>query len=260
MNCKNCTEELHQDHNYCASCGAEVVNERISSKRLMRRFANDFFGFDNRYLVTLVAMTIRPGVILFDYLHGVRKKYVNPFTFLAIGSAVTMLIMNEYSQYSINDFQNLFGSSAVSESSEAGAVFSQSAVENSIKIQKLIMKYFNFITFLILPFYAFIAYLVYRKPYNYAEHLVINCYIQGYLFLLTLITFLLGYYVNPLINSFSFIIAPIYYLYTYGKLYKYGFWKTILKFLLFFAYMIGFTIVLCFIMIIGGILYAKLFM
>ena len=52
-----------------------------------------------------------------------------------------------------------------------------------------ILRNFNIITFLFLPFYALLSKLTYTKPHNFGEHIVINSYILGTTMFLTLFSF-----------------------------------------------------------------------
>ncbi len=78
------------------------------------------------------------------------------------------------------------------------------------------------------PFFAFISFLVFRKTYNFWEQLIINMYLQSIVILFNV--FLLIISISTNFNLFgigSIIITFIYYSYVYKKLYDLN-WKELL--------------------------------
>lgn len=243
MNCKNCEQDIINTTNFCPDCGAKVVSERITTKKLWRNFATDFFGWDNKYLITLKKLVFKPEQILSEYINGTRKKYVAPFVFLAIGTAIAMLVFTEFSDKYIELVSSFNGQQfdfiqehlGTEEGFECYEEDKKEYIENNAEVQKSILKYFNIFTFLLIPIYAFIAYRVFGKPHNYAEHLVINCYVQGVTFLIATIAFLASVFINPVIYSLSILLSITYYSYVYKRLNGYGIGTVILKLFKFLA-------------------------
>ncbi len=262
MNCKNCHDPLQEEYKYCSSCGAQVVSERISIKRLTNNFLSEYFGWDNRFLITIKALLIKPEVICKEYLDGVRRKYVAPFAFLAIGTALAMLLFNEYSDKYL-ELANMVNNKQYElieeqfnhdESEEVIKNHRLESIELNTKIQSTILKYFNIFTFLMVPFYALVTFLVYRKPYNYGEHLVIVSYLQGLIFLSSLLFFVLALKFHPALYYCNLLVAVFLYLNTYRRLYKESFARTILRLLKFIAIVLGFLIVFMLIGFLVGLL------
>ena len=250
MNCKNCDFPLQETHHYCANCGAKVIRERISMRKLLRDFLNDFFGWDNKYLTTLTSIVTKPDVVFTNYLSGVRKKYVAPFTYLAIGTAFAMLIFNFFSEEYIAVSGAMNSSEYEVINQQLGHNITPEYVEQqrelNIKVQNFFLKYFNIITFLLAPVFAAATRFVFGKPYNYGEHLVITCYIQGTLFLSAIVFFILSIYTIPSLFMASSAVGVFFYLYAYGKLYRLTVGQLFVKFLKFLGIMLvaGLTIVL----------------
>ena len=94
MRCKNCSHQLSNHTKYCEECGAKVILERITFKKLIIESFNQSFGWDNRYFLTFIGLLLRPHQIIKDYLQGVRKRYLNPFAFFAIGAAARLLVFS----------------------------------------------------------------------------------------------------------------------------------------------------------------------
>lgn len=249
-NCKNCQEDLVEVSSFCSNCGAKIVLERISIRSLWISFANDFFGWDNKYLLTLKSLLLYPERVFKAQINGVRKRYVPPFIFLAIGTALAMLIFNQYAAEYIDltkaiseqEFQ-LIGDQ-LEGSIDMGAFEKEkdAQVKMSEEAQGTVLKFFNLFTFFLIPFYTLIAYLIFGKPYNYAEHLVIACYIQGFLFMTTIFFFGLSLVFNPAIYGLSFMVMIAYYLYAYGRLYNYTKGKIVIKLLKFLGILLSFLV------------------
>ena len=260
MNCKNCQSELSDHHKYCPQCGAQVVAKRINTKSLFNEFLYNFFGWDNSFIKTLRDMIIRPHRVVSDYLNGVRKRYVSPFIFVAVGTGLAMLVFNALSEQYL-EFSNTLNEQQVEiikenlDIKEGSKEEKQSQkqynnLQNPEEIQKSILKYFNIVTFLLLPLYTLVSFLVFGRKLNYGEHLVVNCYLQGFSFFLGVLLFLASIYLYPPIYYFQFVIIITYYLFTYAKLLNFGIGKAILKLLLFIIVLILVIIVISIIILI----------
>ena len=121
MNCKNCQSLLEKDSNYCNNCGAKVILKRINFKNLLLEFFIINFGVDSRFFLTIRKMATSPEDVLNEYLEGVRRCYLNPFAFLAIGAGLSLLIFN----YFADDFiaiQNQVNQAQVDELKKAAAI------------------------------------------------------------------------------------------------------------------------------------------
>lgn len=261
MNCKNCQHTLEQDALFCDYCGAKVIKNRITLKFLLSELFARVFGLDNKYFITLKKMLIAPQEVLEGYVNGVRKRYVNPISFFALGLTISLFLLNYFADHFVNinldsaknqfeiisSFENKLGVNSMSE---------EEFIKNTKKSTEFTVRYMNLISFLLLPFYALISYIVYRKPYNYAEHLVINTYLSGFAFVLSTIAFLISLVTTPSIYYYGTFLFLLYYPYAYGKLYKLGFWEAVLKLLILLGlFLVGFIIIFI-ISILVGFLFA----
>ena len=260
MNCKNCGTELRANEGFCGWCGAKVINKRITFKTIFTEFLTAI-GWDNKYFFTLKSLIVHPQVVFKEYLDGTRKKYVNPFTFFAIGAAITVFVFtqfaDEYVQRAnyISDKNYELIYNKIIEITEKEAKVS---LEEFIEIQKNIsstglrslLKYFTPLSFILLPFYALIALFVFKKPYNFGEHFVINAFVQGITFIGITLFFVLSLSLHPSIFYLGSLFTIIYYIYAYARLYEYTLKKVILKLLKF----IGITFVACFLCLLLGFL------
>lgn len=210
-------------------------------------------GLESLYFNTLKKMLSSPHEVLNEYLTGVRKRYVNPFAFLAVGAALSLITFNFFS----DDFKKIQSNTDTEEIKEMKALVEkdlstiknisekelialkkeQSSAKFRLNFQEeylnFFLKYFNLITFLFLPFYALVSKWTYRKPHNYGEHIIMNAYLQGFTMYISVITFFISMFTHSLVYMCSMLLYIIYYLFAFGKLYNHSFRKSILKFLRF---------------------------
>lgn len=233
MNCKNCTHPLVAVDLFCAHCGAKVVTEPLQIKSLWLNFSDEVLGWDNRFFRTIKALVLRPQVLITEYLSGTRKKYLSPFLFLSIGLAFSTFLFSMFS----DQFVEL----------NSGGIYKELAINDAQiainqNISKIVLKLFNLIIYLVIPIYALISSIVFRKPHTYAEHLIINCYVQGITFLGSGIIFVVALQTNLWVYYLSNIMVIAYYLYVYSKLYQLKALQIVLKALKFFGVALLFSL------------------
>lgn len=258
MICKNCKNPISETSKFCNSCGAKVVTNRITVKNLLSDVSHNIFGWDNKFFFTIKSLVLKPGVLLREYFEGTRKKYVNPFTFLAIGMAVNLfvfnafdeeffLVMGDFNQAQLDWYGETLGGPF------ADPEFKEQQLEDSTHSTRIILKYFNLFVILLMPLYTFLAFLVYRKPYNYGEHLIVNSYIQGFSFLTTTIVFFISLLLHPAFYLLIYPLLILYYTYVYGRLYKLTIGESILKFIIFLVILISTALVIGILLFVAGI-------
>ena len=253
MNCKNCQKSLENYSHFCNNCGAKVVLQRINFKNLLLEFFIVNFGVDSRFFLTIRKMATHPEDVLNEYLEGVRRRYVNPFAFLAVGAGLSLIIFN----YFADDFitiQNQVNKTQI-ENLKKAADIDLNNIEGLSKkeIQKLkikkktaqvqldymegmwdfMLRYFNLLTFVFLLIYAVLSKWTFWKPHNFGEHIVINGYIYGFTTYITLIAFFFAILIHPTIYVATIFISILYYMYALGRFYKLSLGKNILKLLRF---------------------------
>lgn len=264
MNCKNCNHTLQDEGKFCPNCGGKVIQNRLSIKTIWHNFANEVLGWDNRYFITLKMLLLHPDILLKEYLGGVRKKYVAPFTFLAIGTALAMLVFNQFADEYVSISETM-GKAPVQlmgnylDDDLKNSTSYQESLDHQLEVtretQYMLLKYFNILSFALIPIYGLIALLVFWKPYNFGEHLIITCYIQGFLFLVGVILFTTSILTkSTLAYALYSAFTSIYYLYAYGKLYKFKFKHYIIAIFKFIGVVVGISLVLGIIMGIVGII------
>ncbi len=166
MNCKNCGNTLRTDYSFCPDCGAKVIRNRITVKSLFYDFFERYFNLDNTFFKTLSHMIIKPQEVCGGYISGLRKKYLNPVSMLAIAltaSGFILFLMKKVAWDSI-DFSSI---SYARTSADGGTE----------KIMSSTMEYSSLIYFFYIPIIAFASFVTFnKKGYNFPEHIVSAIY------------------------------------------------------------------------------------
>lgn len=271
MNCKNCKKSLEKYSHFCNNCGAKVVIERITFKKLFIEFFIVNFGVDSRFFLTIRKMATHPEDVINEYLEGIRRRYINPFTFLAVGAGLSLIIFNYFAddfiaiQNSVNSVQlEEFKKQASKEIPNTESASKQEI--EKIKIEKKVaqfqlnlmegmwdfmLRYFNLLTFVFLLIYGVLSKWTFRKKHNFGEHIVMNAYIYGFTTYITIVAFFLAILIHPSIYMATIVCTILYYMYAFGRIYKLSIVRNILKL---FRFFIGFIALFIISVIVIGVL------
>lgn len=166
MECRNCSDSLRTDYSYCPACGAKVIRNRLTIKNLWYDFIERYFNVDNTFLRTFWHLIMKPQIVIGGYVEGIRKKYLNPVSYLAIAlslSGITLFLMRKAFKNGI-DLSNLSGGENMN--NELGQ-----------KIMSSVFDYTSFLFLLYIPVFAFAGWITFNKrDYNLSEHFVTAIY------------------------------------------------------------------------------------
>jgi len=188
--CKNCGTELAEHDSYCPNCGAEVVEERLTLPYLLTKLWQALTDWDSAFVRTLRQLTVKPGIVIQAYNTGVRKRFSNPWKYMLISLTILglYLYINPFPTFGEMDLKNSLetgyelGGGELEKDEEAQEQLEDFENMDS-QMQKLLTNpnYYNFTFFLLIPIYTLITFLLFRKyRYNYAEHLVLNAYLNAH--------------------------------------------------------------------------------
>lgn len=186
MYCKNCTASLRTDFSFCPSCGAKVIRNRLTVKNIWFDITERFFNIDNTFLSTFLHLFTKPHIVIEGYLAGVRKKYVNPVSYMAIALTLTglMLFFLKRSFPEGLDF-DLFNT----------GVYDQEVAK---KMTDFMFTFHSALFLLYIPILAGCGYIAFKKKaYNYPEFVITFIYTQAQLSLFAVGTTLLVLAIAP---------------------------------------------------------------
>ncbi len=90
--CKNCGTNFKG--NYCPNCGQSTKEFDRPFSILIYDFMGTMFAFDTRFLKTLRALIISPGLYSSEFVKGKRATYMQPFKFYVFVSFVFFLLLH----------------------------------------------------------------------------------------------------------------------------------------------------------------------
>ncbi len=89
--CLNCGAERLGD--YCQGCGQYHLDNRLTLRVVWREFAERFLKLERGLAATVLLALRNPGGLARRYVAGERRRFVNPISFLLIGSAISVLLL-----------------------------------------------------------------------------------------------------------------------------------------------------------------------
>lgn len=97
--CLNCNTALYPKQNFCPTCGQRANTSRYTFKELFHQFLVTLTNVERGLWLLLKGSVIRPGKTAIEFVEGKRKRYYNPFTFLALVISLTLLTNGWFKYY-----------------------------------------------------------------------------------------------------------------------------------------------------------------
>lgn len=164
--CKTCAAPL--SGNYCSRCGQKVITRRITMRTLFSEFISLITNADRGLLHTFWMLLTNPGKVARDYVGGSTVLYASPLRYTLVGTAFITLVFIGMGVYD-RQMEEMDGMMRQGQSQEAEMI--------SHQINDLMKQYYQLISILFIPIFAWMTRLLFRKSQlNYAEHLVANAY------------------------------------------------------------------------------------
>ena len=241
MPCKNCKTTLTETADYCYSCGAKVIRNRLTFKNLFNDFSETYLNFDNAFLKTFLTLFTKPEDVIDSYIYGTRKKYANVISYFALAitiSGLYLVILKKFFPEAL-DYSSLN--------------FSPQQAEFQKKNMTFVEEYQSLLMMLYVPLYAIMARVSFAgiKKYNYTELLVVFLYIQAQISIVSAILGVILSAVGMNQGEMSMLLIPLMILYAafcLKRLYNLNFQNIVLRTLLFFAVLIVVFIIISVIM------------
>ncbi len=233
MNCKNCGNSLNNEDGFCSQCGARIIEDRISIRFLLKEILDKVLSVDNKLLKTFLHMFFKPEAVINGYISGVRKRYIDPFSYLLISitlAGISFYFLREVAIENINTTSEA--------SSQPGNPFENKEFLTSFI--NFIFDYQAVLTAIIIPVYAFISWIVFlnRKTYNYLEHIVIYLYGNAQFSVVNFIVTTPLFFINKEAGNLASLVISgltiVYFSYILIRLFKLTFLQFVIKTLYFF--------------------------
>lgn len=165
MDCKNCGKGLRTDYHYCPACGAKWIVNRITFRNLWFDITERHFNLDNTFLRTFLHLFSKPEVVIGSYIDGIRKKYLDPISYIGIALTLSGLFVLLLQKFFLDKLD--FG------------ILERLGTTSDLlkKITSATLEISSFIYVLYIPILAFSGWLLLnRKNYYFSEYLVVGVY------------------------------------------------------------------------------------
>lgn len=201
MNCKNCNSPLRTDYSYCPNCGAKVIRNRITLKNLWYDVIDRYFNLDNTFIKTFVHLFSKPETVIESYIKGIRRKYLNPISYLGIALTVSGFIAFLMTKLSNQLDFDIFSLGTKNLAQE--------------KILNFTLDYQSLLFVLYIPMMALASWPCFEeKKYNFSERVVVFMYTlaQYSVFIFLPSLFLLAFFpvLYPKFTLISVLIMLVY--------------------------------------------------
>ncbi|WP_162183652.1 DUF3667 domain-containing protein [Wocania ichthyoenteri] len=223
----------------------------MTAKSLSYDFLERYFNLDNTFLKTIWHMITKPKDVCGGYISGLRKKYLNPVSMLAISLTLSGFILFLMKKIAWSDID--FSKISYAQTSSGGA--------GTEKIMSSTMEYSSLLFLFYIPILAFASYLFFNKQkYNLAEHIVTSIYaltsfsIISAVYAIVVLLISPQFYINTaLIYSLIMVLFCVYVAYKNSmNTLKSLFWRVPMFLLIFLVGYMGISIVTVAILFLTG--------
>ncbi len=191
-------EHPHSDYPYVMPKEERI--ERVTFRKFFREML-DAFDIERGLLFTIYQLFRRGGGAVIDYLGPRRRSYTPPLRMLVITTAIAVFILIRSSW--MTDFffgfaEGMSGTTADTPSEEVQ------------QIKNVIFDWFNFLMWLSIPAFSLFTILVFRHPYNLAEHMVLFTYFLSIWNVVVIFFTPLEYFFNS--DAYGLILIVLYFI------------------------------------------------
>lgn len=244
--CLNCGAEV--SGKFCANCGQENLEIHENFFHLAGHFISDYFHFDSKFFRSLIPLFTRPGFLTKEYWQGRRVHYIHPLRLFFFITIIFMISTTAfYKQFGYKMKDRMVNKIIKIDSTEYSgltplqrdAKIKEQTAGNERRMKKMaagiddFFGYIKYMTFFLLPVYAFIFKILYKRsrPF-YVDHVVYAMHLQSFAYCLFGVLLLLPF-MFPSILEFllqaALISLFVYIGISLHFLYRQAFWKTLLK-------------------------------
>jgi len=226
MECKNCGTQQQTDFDYCPNCGAKVIRNRLTFKNLSHDITERYFDLDNTFLRTFKHLLTKPELVIDGYITGIRRKYLNPISYLGIALTLSGLLYFLMQKVFVLEEMDM-------------DVFNQGVnPEFYEKIMPVIYDFSSLVFILFIPIFGIAGWLTFnKKGYLFSEYLVVMLYTLAQFSILSFLISLIVLSLDPqnymMMSTFMLPVMFVYSVYVMQRINKLSTGQVILRTCLF---------------------------
>lgn len=149
--------------------------ERINMRSIWQGIL-EIFNLERGLIQSTITLTKHPGQAIRQYVLEDRSRLMPPFRYLLFMVAIATFITLQYFDANPQWMGNL--NAELNQNTAKNDPITKAYLE---KTNYLFYHYFNLFILATVPVAAMVTLWFFRRRFNYAEHLVVNSYIMGYL-------------------------------------------------------------------------------
>jgi hypothetical protein len=193
--CRNCDAEMQG--NFCAACGQENTDYRVSLRRLLGDLVDEVFQLESRLWRSLWALFRHPGLLTREYNAGRRVRYTTPLRLYLIASVTYFFVASVRPEHVDIDFRDVHSETDGDTSELVRRIANQ--FDRRIKLiqkdqpaaarraQEAITEWGPRVMALLVPLFALLTFALFRRPRHFfVEHLVFALHVHAVVFFLWL--------------------------------------------------------------------------
>lgn len=289
--CANCGYNFKDADNYCPECGQKNHEIKIPVKHFIEEFIEHTFHLDSKIFKSIKLLVFYPGKLSVEFNEGKRIKYFTPLKLYILISIIFFFLLNlqtpkplntnekesNFERANINFSFNGISTNEIANLSEAqfdsllqnrkierttynNFMFNQLyKISNSSRVEFIhsLIKNISYMMFLLMPGFALLIYLFYKKKIQYySESFIISVHFHSFIFLLFSVMILIGIQNTILFPVITIIMIPVYHVLMLKNIFNQKIITAILKtlcigilYLFLLAILISFTVVISLIMV-----------
>ena len=169
--CLNCGTALTAEQKFCPTCGQKSDTKRIRFSQLLRDLLLFITHAETGILNLIKGLAIHPGQTAAEYADGKRKKYFNPFTFLALCIALMVFINHRIHPYSEVQLPDPVVLARIPDEVTKQAYLQ--SIKRMNDVQEFTNKNLNLFSVAISPYFAFGLWLFFRRRNRNAAEITV---------------------------------------------------------------------------------------
>jgi hypothetical protein len=191
--CLNCGQPV--DGNFCAECGQENTDYRVSLRRLLGDAFDELFQLESRLWRSLWLLFRLPGLLTCEYVAGRRVRYTTPLRLYLIASVGYFFLAGVRPPHAVIKADAGDATALQREIAQTPAGWRRNLLEQAAAAERdpkaaaararaAVVEWVPRVMALLVPIFGLLTFAFFRRRRFYVEHLVFALHVHAVAFLL----------------------------------------------------------------------------